>query len=150
MAEQNNGAAGAEQAQFTIQKIYVRDVSFEVPGAPQIFNEPGQPQLELTEPGRRPDGVVPAGGDGAQGDDLADTRPGERVGDRAAHPGAGGRELRVGDHVGEQHQGRLDVLEEHAQVPRVGQVAGHDLGPPRPQRVQLAPVLQDPHRLTLA
>ena len=48
MAEQNNGAAGADQqAQFTIQKIYVKDVSFEVPGAPQIFNEPGQPQLEL-------------------------------------------------------------------------------------------------------
>ena len=47
MAEQNNGAAGAEQAQFTIQKIYVKDVSFEVPGAPQIFNEPGQPALEL-------------------------------------------------------------------------------------------------------
>ena len=48
MAEQNNGAVGAEQqAQFTIQKIYVKDVSFEVPGAPQIFNEPGQPQLEL-------------------------------------------------------------------------------------------------------
>jgi preprotein translocase subunit SecB len=47
MAEQNNGAAGADQAQFTIQKIYVRDVSFEVPGAPQIFNEPGQPNLEL-------------------------------------------------------------------------------------------------------
>ena len=44
----SNGAAGAaEQAQFTIQKIYVKDVSFEVPGAPAIFNEPGQPQLEL-------------------------------------------------------------------------------------------------------
>ena len=48
MAEQNNGAAGADQAQFTIQKIYVKDVSFEVPGAPQVFNEPGQPQLELS------------------------------------------------------------------------------------------------------
>jgi preprotein translocase subunit SecB len=47
MAEQNNGADGADQAQFTIQKIYVKDVSFEVPGAPAIFNEPGQPQLEL-------------------------------------------------------------------------------------------------------
>jgi preprotein translocase subunit SecB len=48
MAEQNNGALGADQqAQFTIQKIYVKDVSFEVPGAPAIFNEPGQPQLEL-------------------------------------------------------------------------------------------------------
>ncbi len=48
MAEQNPGAAGADQAQFTIQKIYVKDVSFEVPGAPQVFNEPGQPQLELS------------------------------------------------------------------------------------------------------
>lgn len=47
MAEQNNGAAGADQAQFSIQKIYVKDVSFEVPGAPQVFSEPGQPQLEL-------------------------------------------------------------------------------------------------------
>jgi preprotein translocase subunit SecB len=47
MAEQNNGAVGVDQAQFAIQKIYVKDVSFEVPGAPQIFNEPGQPQLEL-------------------------------------------------------------------------------------------------------
>lgn len=47
MAEQNNGAVSADQAQFAIQKIYVKDVSFEVPGAPQIFNEPGQPQLEL-------------------------------------------------------------------------------------------------------
>ena len=47
MAEQNNGAVGADQAQFSIQKIYVKDVSFEVPGAPQVFSEPGQPQLEL-------------------------------------------------------------------------------------------------------
>jgi preprotein translocase subunit SecB len=48
MAEQNNGALGADQqAQFTIQKLYVKDVSFEVPGAPAIFSEPGQPQLEL-------------------------------------------------------------------------------------------------------
>jgi preprotein translocase subunit SecB len=47
MADNTNGAAGADQPQFTIQKIYVKDVSFEVPGAPAIFNEPGQPQLEL-------------------------------------------------------------------------------------------------------
>jgi preprotein translocase subunit SecB len=47
MAEQNNGAAGADQAQFTIQKIYVKDVSFEVPNAPHVFNEQGQPNLEL-------------------------------------------------------------------------------------------------------
>ena len=46
-APQAAGADNAPQAQFTIEKIYVKDVSFEVPGAPQIFNEPGQPQLEL-------------------------------------------------------------------------------------------------------
>lgn len=49
MAEQNNGAVATneQQAQFTIQKIYVKDISFEAPNAPQVFNEPGQPQLEL-------------------------------------------------------------------------------------------------------
>ncbi|HEU0154180.1 MAG TPA: protein-export chaperone SecB [Arenimonas sp.] len=60
MAEQNNGAAGADQAQFTIQKIYVKDVSFEVPNAPQVFNEQGQPNLELNlnqKVGRVGDGV---------------------------------------------------------------------------------------------
>lgn len=50
MAEQNNGAVAAseQQAQFTIQKIYVKDISFEAPNAPQVFNEAGQPQLELS------------------------------------------------------------------------------------------------------
>ena len=60
MAEQNNGAVGADQAQFSIQKIYVKDVSFEVPSAPQIFSEPGQPQLELNlnqKVGRVADGM---------------------------------------------------------------------------------------------
>jgi len=64
MAEQNNGTAAAatndQQAQFTIQKIYVKDVSFEVPNAPQVFNEQGQPQLELNlnqKVGRVSDGL---------------------------------------------------------------------------------------------
>ncbi|MFS8063126.1 MAG: protein-export chaperone SecB [Luteimonas sp.] len=33
--------------QFTIEKIYVKDVSFEAPGTPQVFNEAGQPQLSM-------------------------------------------------------------------------------------------------------
>jgi len=33
--------------QFTVEKIYVKDVSFEAPGAPQVFNEAGQPQLAM-------------------------------------------------------------------------------------------------------
>ena len=48
MSEQSNGAdQGANQPQFTIQKVYVKDVSFEAPNAPQVFNEPGQPELNL-------------------------------------------------------------------------------------------------------
>jgi preprotein translocase subunit SecB len=48
--ETANGAAGAGQAtpsQFVLQKIYVKDASFEAPNAPQVFNEEGQPQLQL-------------------------------------------------------------------------------------------------------
>lgn len=50
--ETTNGAAAPEQAQaagpvFSVEKIYVKDVSFEVPGAPAIFNEAVQPELNL-------------------------------------------------------------------------------------------------------
>ena len=52
MTEDNTpavGSAAAEalQAQFTVEKIYVKDVSFEAPNAPQVFNEQGQPQLNM-------------------------------------------------------------------------------------------------------
>lgn len=47
----NGAAAPAQQAAagpaFTVEKIYVKDVSFEAPGAPAIFSEPGQPDLQL-------------------------------------------------------------------------------------------------------
>lgn len=50
MAEFNaNGQAG--QPQLVLQKIYVKDASFEAPNAPQIFQEMGeteaQPQVQL-------------------------------------------------------------------------------------------------------
>lgn len=32
---------------FTVEKLYVKDVSFEVPGAPAVFNEAAQPQLQM-------------------------------------------------------------------------------------------------------
>jgi preprotein translocase subunit SecB len=52
MTEQNPAATGAENAapagaQFTVEKIYVKDVSFEAPNAPQVFNESGTPQLNM-------------------------------------------------------------------------------------------------------
>lgn len=47
-----NGAAPSENAQntgpaFTVEKLYVKDVSFEVPGAPAVFGDAGQPQLQM-------------------------------------------------------------------------------------------------------
>ena len=42
-----NPAAGANQAQLTLQKIYTKDVSFEVPNAPKVFQLQGQPAVEL-------------------------------------------------------------------------------------------------------
>ena len=55
MAEQDtptNGAAAAapeapQGPMFTVEKIYLKDVSFEAPGAPQVFNEEGQPNLQM-------------------------------------------------------------------------------------------------------
>ncbi|HEU4663502.1 MAG TPA: protein-export chaperone SecB [Dokdonella sp.] len=49
MADNTNGATAPEQnqAQLNLQRIYVKDVSFEAPGAPQIFQQQGQPNVEL-------------------------------------------------------------------------------------------------------
>ena len=43
----NGAAAEANGPTFSVEKIYVKDVSFEAPGAPQVFNEQGQPALEM-------------------------------------------------------------------------------------------------------
>ena len=50
--ETTNGAAvpakqDAAGPAFSVEKIYVKDVSFEAPGAPAIFSEQGQPDLQL-------------------------------------------------------------------------------------------------------
>lgn len=48
--EQNQDAAAQEQqpqAQFQLQKLYVKDVSFEIPSAPQIFQEDGQVEIKM-------------------------------------------------------------------------------------------------------
>ena len=36
-----------QQPLFSIEKIYVKDLSVEVPGAPQVFLEPESPQVEV-------------------------------------------------------------------------------------------------------
>lgn len=40
-------AAAADQAQLNVQKIYLKDASFEAPNAPQVFSEQGQPRIDL-------------------------------------------------------------------------------------------------------
>ena len=47
MTDSSPATDQASQAQFTVQKIYVKDVSFEAPNTPAIFNEAGQPALNM-------------------------------------------------------------------------------------------------------
>lgn len=44
---QNGAAPVANGPQFSVEKIYIKDVSFEAPNAPAVFNEQGQPQLQM-------------------------------------------------------------------------------------------------------
>ncbi len=39
--------AEQEEKQFAIQKLYVKDVSFETPNSPEIFTEKWEPQVEF-------------------------------------------------------------------------------------------------------
>jgi preprotein translocase subunit SecB len=53
MADEQNqdqaaeGQAAAAQANFQLQKIYVKDLSFEVPNAPQVYQQTGQAEVKL-------------------------------------------------------------------------------------------------------
>lgn len=55
MADEQNESPAAEAAptpaeggpRFQLQKIYVKDVSFEVPGAPDVFREEGAAEIKL-------------------------------------------------------------------------------------------------------
>ncbi len=49
MTEENQAAAqaGHQGPTMSLQKIYTKDVSFEAPNAPHVFNEQGQPDIKL-------------------------------------------------------------------------------------------------------
>ncbi|MDP4527583.1 protein-export chaperone SecB [Alkalimonas delamerensis] len=51
MAEQPNGVAADQQdpqgLQFAIQRIFVKDISFEAPNAPAIFRKEWKPEVKL-------------------------------------------------------------------------------------------------------
>lgn len=46
MTDENSSAEASEQ-QFGIQKIYLKDVSFESPDSPQVFTREWQPEAEV-------------------------------------------------------------------------------------------------------
>lgn len=49
-AESNQGAAGQQsqqQLQFAVQRIYVKDISFEAPNSPAVFQQPFKPKVSL-------------------------------------------------------------------------------------------------------
>ncbi|WP_339806718.1 protein-export chaperone SecB [uncultured Marinobacter sp.] len=50
MADNQQAAAGSEQAtqpQFALQRIYVKDLSFESPNSPMVFQDQWKPQVNL-------------------------------------------------------------------------------------------------------
>lgn len=51
MAEEQDQATATQeqqpQAQFQLQKLYIKDVSFELPNAPQVFQEDGQVEIKM-------------------------------------------------------------------------------------------------------
>lgn len=47
MSEENQAAQESNQPLFNMEKIYVKDISLEIPHAPQIFLERENPQIEV-------------------------------------------------------------------------------------------------------
>jgi len=47
MAQEDNNAEQSQQAGFSIEKIYVKDASLEIPHAPQIFTDRTQPKVSI-------------------------------------------------------------------------------------------------------
>ena len=48
MTSEDDAMINEESAQFQIQKLYVKDLSFELPNAPQIFQEAGQADVKMS------------------------------------------------------------------------------------------------------
>lgn len=47
MADEQNNVAAEQQLQFAIQRIYVKDISFEAPNSPAIFRKEWTPEVKL-------------------------------------------------------------------------------------------------------
>ncbi|MCM2972653.1 MULTISPECIES: protein-export chaperone SecB [Larsenimonas] len=47
MSEQNATEQGQDDIQFALQRIYVKDISFEAPNSPSVFQQQFQPRVKL-------------------------------------------------------------------------------------------------------
>lgn len=60
MSEENSASEAANDKQFVIQKIYLKDVSFETPNSPHIFTQEWAPNVNIdlnTKSAKLDDGV---------------------------------------------------------------------------------------------
>ena len=48
MADQSDQASSFQQPQFAIQKIYLKDISFETPLSPEVFNQEWKPEVNVS------------------------------------------------------------------------------------------------------
>ena len=46
-AAANDDATAGDQPQFMIQRLYVKDLSFEIPNAPEVFTKEVQPEINM-------------------------------------------------------------------------------------------------------
>jgi preprotein translocase subunit SecB len=47
MTEQTNNVADTNETQFMIQRVYVKDLSYETPNTPAVFQQQWEPELNL-------------------------------------------------------------------------------------------------------
>ena len=47
MSDENQNKAEQENAQFAIQRVYTKDISFETPNSPAIFQKEWKPEIKL-------------------------------------------------------------------------------------------------------
>ena len=47
MSEQNNNVENPNETQFMIQRVYVKDLSYETPNTPAVFQQQWEPELTL-------------------------------------------------------------------------------------------------------
>jgi len=47
MSENSSGDSGGQQPVFALERVYVKDASFEAPNVPEMFTQQGQPEVNV-------------------------------------------------------------------------------------------------------